>query len=340
MPETTTSVVQYPHKAKGLIYAGGAFGWWAFVVPSYFKLLMHHHADPLEAVAQRVLFGLPILIVMLIASKQLRALLKAATSKESLKILIPSTGFILVNWYFFIYAISTDRLSHASMGYYINPLFSIALGYFFLGERPRPIQWGAIALACTAVVVMGIAELSYQQPMIANALGEMIPDPSAPESLGFPWLALLLPFSFGLYGLLRKKVNVGATVGLSFEMAMLFPLAIVAVLYLNLNDRGIFLADATPLWLDGVMLLGGVVTIVPLICFTNAVRLLPLSTVGLLQYTAPTGQLILSYLAFGETFTPLKFASFAIIWVAITIYSWDMLRGHREMKSAKVELLE
>jgi len=313
---------QYPHKAKGLAYAAGAFGWWAFIVPSYFKLLMHHHADPLEAVAQRVLFGLPILVVMLVLSKRLRELLKAATSKESLKILIPSTCFILINWYFFIYAISTDRLSHASMGYYINPLFSIALGYVFLGERPRPIQWGAIGLACTAVVVMGIAELG------------------AEDSKGLPWLAILLPISFGLYGLLRKKVNVGATVGLSFEMAMLFPLAIAAVVYLNLNDRGIFLADATPMWLDGVMLLGGVVTIVPLICFTNAVRLLPLSTVGLLQYTAPTGQLILSYLAFGETFTPLKFASFAIIWVAITIYSWDMLRGHREMKSAKVEMIE
>ncbi|MBL4697734.1 MAG: EamA family transporter [Phycisphaerales bacterium] len=210
----------------------------------------------------------------------------------------------------------------------------------FFGERPRPVQWGAIALAGVAVVVMGIAELSYQQPMIANELGGMIPDPTAPESLGFPWLALLLPFSFGIYGLLRKKVNVGATIGLSFEMSMLFPLAIAAVIYLSMQDRGIFLADSTPLWLDGVMLLGGVVTIVPLICFTNAVRLLPLSTVGLLQYTAPTGQLILSYLAFGETFTPMKFASFAIIWVAIAIYTWDMIRGHREMKNAAVEIVE
>ncbi|PCI08512.1 protein RarD [bacterium] len=316
-PET-----QYPHRTKGLLFAAGAFGWWAFIVPSYFKLLMHYNADPLEAVAQRVIFGLPILLLILILSKKLRELFKAATSWQSLKILIPSTLFILTNWYFFIYSISTDRLSHASMGYYINPLFSIALGFVFFGERPRPVQWGAIALAGVAVIVMGFAELG------------------AEDSKGLPWLALLLPFSFGIYGLLRKKVNVGATIGLSFEMSMLFPLAIAAVIYLNLNDRGIFLADSTPLWLDGVMLLGGVVTIVPLICFTNAVRLLPLSTVGLLQYTAPTGQLILSFLAFGETFTPMKFASFAIIWVAIGIYTWDMIRGHREMKSAKIEMLE
>ena len=313
---------QYPHKAKGLLYASGAFGWWAFIVPSYFKLLMHYHADPLEAVAERVIFGLPILLLMLALSKQMRDFFKAMTNWQSLKVLIPSTGFILINWYFFIYAISTDRLSHASMGYYINPLFSIALGFIFLGERPRRVQWGAIALALVAVVVMGVAELG------------------AENSKGLPWLSLLLPFSFGIYGLLRKKVNVGATVGLSFEMALLFPLAIAAMIYLNLNDRGIFMANATPLWLDAMMILGGVVTIVPLICFTNAVRLLPLSTVGLLQYTAPTGQLILSYIAFGETFTPLKFASFAIIWVAIAIYSWDMLRGHREMKSAAVEVVE
>jgi len=316
------SETQYPHRTKGLLFAAGAFGWWAFIVPSYFKLLMHYNADPLEAVAQRVIFGLPILLLMLILSKKLRELLTAATSKESLKILLPSTCFILVNWYFFIYSISTDRLSHASMGYYINPLFSIALGFVFFGERPRPVQWGAISLAGVAVVVMGFAELG------------------AEDSKGLPWLALLLPFSFGIYGLLRKKVNVGATVGLSFEMSMLFPLAIAAVYYLWINDRGIFLADSTPLWLDGVMLLGGVVTIVPLICFTNAVRLLPLSTVGLLQYTAPTGQLILSFLVFGETFTPLKFASFAIIWVAIAIYTWDMIRGHREMKNAAIEIIE
>ncbi len=313
--------MQYPHKGKGMLFALGAFGWWAVVVPSYFRLLSTHETDPIEAVAQRVLFGLPILLLILLMSKKLRELVKAATSWQSLKILIPSTGLIFVNWYFFIYAISTDRLSHASMGYYINPLFSIALGFIFLGERPRPVQWGAIALACVAVVVMGFAELG------------------AADSKGLPWLSLMLPVSFGLYGLLRKQVNVGATIGLSFEMALLLPLAIAGMVYLNIHDRAVFMGGSTPLWLDGVMLLGGIVTIVPLICFTNAVRLLPLSTVGLLQYTAPTGQLILSFLAFGESFTPLKFAAFGIIWIAIAIYTWDMIRGHRAMKVAKIEVV-
>lgn len=335
------TVDQYPHKGKGIAYAAGAFGWWAFIVPSYFKLLSVHHANPLEILAQRILFGIPILLLMLFLSKQMGVFVKAATSWASLKVLIPSTILIAINWYFFIYAVSTDRLSHASLGYYINPLFSIALGFLFLGERPRPVQWGAIALAGTAVIVMAYAELSYTVPMITNELGELVPDPTAPESKGFPWLSLLLPASFGTYGLLRKQANVGPSVGLTFEMLLLLPLCIGLVIWLGSSDKSIFFASETPDWVSWVMLLGGIVTIVPLICFTNAVRLLPLSTVGLLQYTAPTGQLLLSAVFFGETFTPLKFSAFAIIWLAVGIYSWDMIRGHRASRAAiKTEMLE
>ncbi len=312
----------YPHKAKGFAYAMGAFGWWAFFLPSYFKLLAHYNAPPLEAFAERILFGFPVLLVILALSKQLGEFRKALTTWHTLKYLVPSTGLIFFNWFFFIYAVATDRMSHAAMGYYINPLFSIALGFFFLSERMSRIQWIAVALAGVAVVVMGYAELT------------------AANSLGFPWIALVLPTSFGFYGLLRKNVKVGATVGLTFEMMLLTPLGIGLMIWLAQKNTAIILHDSTPLWLVGVMLLGGIVTIIPMVCFTNAVRLLPLSTVGLLQYSAPTGQLLLSFIAFGESFTPLKFASFVIIWIAITIYSWDMLRGHREMKSAKVEMLE
>jgi chloramphenicol-sensitive protein RarD len=327
MPDSPSSTqnnptVQYPDKGKGIAYAAGAFGWWAFIVPTYFKILSDNNANPMEILAQRILFGLPILLIMLAFSKQFGAFLKASITWASLKVLIPSTVFIAINWYFFIYAVSTDRLSHASLGYYINPLFSIALGFLFLGERPRPVQWGAIAFAGSAVVVMAIAELT------------------ADNSKGFPWLSLLLPASFGMYGLLRKQANVGASVGLTFEMMLLTPLSVGIIVYLNANDLGVFLAPETPSWISMFMVLGGIVTIVPLICFTNAVRLLPLSTVGLLQYTAPTGQLLLAAVFFGETFTPLKFTAFAIIWVAVGIYSWDMIRGHRESLSASTELLE
>lgn len=321
-PASIDPAVQYPHKGKGLTYAAGAFGWWAFVVPTFFKILSNHHANPMEVLAQRVVFGLPILLIMLAFSKQTGVFLKAAMSWTSLKVLLPSTVFIGINWYFFIYAVSTDRLSHASLGYYINPLVSITLGYLFLGERPRPVQWGAIGLAATAVVVLAIAELT------------------AVDSKGFPWLSIILPMSFGMYGLLRKQANVGASVGLTFEMMMLLPLCIGLIIYLHHTGQSVFLATDTPMWLSGMMLFGGIVTIIPLICFTNAVRLLPLSTVGLLQYTAPTGQLLLAAVFFGEHFTPLKFAAFGIIWVAVSIYIIDMLRGHRQAKLAQTEMLE
>ncbi|MBO6739763.1 MAG: EamA family transporter RarD [Phycisphaerales bacterium] len=318
---------QYPNRGKGIAFAAGAFGWWAFIVPSYFKVLSVHDANPFEILAQRVLFGIPILLLMLALSRKLGEFMKAATQWASLKVLIPSTVLIAINWFFFIYAVSTDRLSHASLGYYINPLFSIAMGFLFLGERPRPVQWGSIVLACTAVLVMGYAELN------------------GADSKGFPWLSILLPASFGTYGLLRKQASVGPSVGLTFEMMLLLPVCVGLVIWLSRTGEGIFFAQETKLWVSLLMILGGVVTIVPLICFTNAVKLLPLSTVGLLQYTAPTGQLLLSVVFFGEHFTPLKFAAFAIIWVAVGIYSWDMIRGHRASKAAsraaaKTEMLE
>jgi len=335
---------QYPDTKKGLLYAAGAFGWWAFVVPTFFRVLTHNNANPLEVLAQRVIFGLPILLVMLAFSKQLGVFIKAATSWTSLKVLIPSTGLIAINWYFFIYAVGTDRLSHASLGYYINPLVSIALAYLFLGERPRPVQWGAIALASTAVAVMAYAELTMKIPMITNELGVLVQDPLAPQPKGFPWISIVLPASFGMYGLLRKQANVGASVGLTFEMMLMLPLCAFLLIWLENSNRGVFLADGTPGWISALMVLGGIITIVPLICFTNAVRLLPLSTVGLLQYTAPTGQLLLSVVFFGEHFTPMKFAAFGIIWLAVAIYTFDLLRGQRQAKAraalVQTEMLE
>jgi len=323
MPATTTpSTTQYPHKGKGLAFAGGAFGWWAFVLPTYFKMLTHYGAPPFELFAERILFGLPVLLAMLFFTKQLGDFGRALTNKHTLKFLLPSTALIFVNWYFFIYAVATDRISHAAMGYYINPLVSIALGYFFLGERMRKNQWYAVGLAVVAVLVMGVAE--YQTS----------------GTHGLPWIAVILPISFGFYGLLRKNVKVSPSVGLTFEMLFLTPLSLWLIYSLSNNAKLTILGDETALWLSGVMLLGGLDTIIPMLWFTSAARLLPLSTVGLLQYSAPTGQLAMSALIFHETFSPLKFASFAIIWVAITVYSWDMIRGHREMKTAKVELLE
>ena len=158
---------------------------------------------------------------------------------------------------------------------------------------------------------------------------------------GWPWISLLLPASFGLYGLLRKKADVTGTVGITFEMIVLLPFCIALMIWLARSDNGIFFAPTTVEWISWVMMLGGVITIVPLICFTNAVRLLPLSTVGLLQFSAPTGQLALSVLFFGETFTPLKLGAFVLIWIAIGVFIRDLVVTHRGKQAAlDVEILE
>ncbi len=312
---------EHHQRRQGYFYAAGAFGWWAFIVPSYFELLSNYGAAPLEILAQRVVFGLPLLIIFLAIAKKLPDLYRACTTWNSLKILLPSTGLIAINWFFFIYAVSTDRLNHASLGYYINPLFSILLGYIFLGEQLSKLQKIAIAIAGAAVVMMTIAELQ--------------------TGGGWPWISLLLPLSFGFYGLLRKKVNVTGAIGISFEMLVLLPVCAWLMFSMTSSGNSIFFVDPTPSWISWVMILGGIVTIVPLICFTNAVRLLPLSTVGLLQFSAPTGQLILSVIFFDEIFTPLKAAAFVLIWIAIGVFIRDLIKTHREKQaSMDVEILE
>lgn len=308
---------------KGYAFGLTAFGWWAFVVPIYFRVLTNTgNADPFEILAQRIVFGLPILLVMLAFSKQFGTFLKAIQTWTTLRVLIPSTGLIALNWYFFIWAVANDQLSHASLGYYINPLVSVALGFLFLGERLRKAQWIAVVFAIAAVSVLAWAE------------GRI------------PFVSIILPMSFGLYGLLRKQANVGPSVGLTFEMLLLLPMAAGLLVWLENTDRGVFLNG--PGWISILMLFGGVVTIVPLICFTSAARLLPLSTIGLLQYLAPTFQLILAAVFFNEAFPLEKWVAFGLIWCAIIVFSVDAFRrgnqarrDRRERGSAQpTEMLE
>lgn len=297
---------------RGYTFGLSAFGWWAFVVPIYFRLLTKNgNADPFEILAQRIVFGLPILLGMLALSKQFGTFLKAIQTWTTLKVLIPSTGLIALNWYFFIWAVGNDQLSHASLGYYINPLVSVALGFLFLGERLRAAQWIAVVFAIAAVSVLAWAE------------GRI------------PFVSIILPTSFGLYGLLRKQANVGPSVGLTFEMLLLLPLAACLLVWLEHTDRGVFLNG--PGWISILMLFGGVVTIVPLICFTSAARLLPLSTIGLLQYLAPTFQLMLAAIYFDEAFPPEKWIAFGLIWCAIAVFTFDAIRRGKNTRRARQE---
>ncbi len=294
---------------KGYLFGLGAFSWWGVIVPMYFWALTDDglgNADPFEILAQRIVFGLPVLLAMLAFSRQFGPFLRAITAWTSLRVLIPSTVLIAINWYFFIWAVSNGTVSHASLGYYINPLVSVALGFLFLGERLSIAQWVAVVFALCAIAVLTWAE------------GRI------------PFVSIILPISFGTYGLLRKRANVGPTVGLTFEMMLLLPVSAALLVWLEHDGRGVFLNG--PGWVSALMVLGGIVTIVPMICFTAAARLLPLSVLGMLQYLAPSLQLIVATLVIGEHFPPEKWVAFGLIWCAIAVFTADAIRGARRTR--------
>lgn len=285
----------------GVFFALGAYGWWAWATPVYFWLL--REVGALELLGWRVIMGVPTLLLLLWATGRLGEVRKALRSRRTLGILGLSAILISMNWFTFVWAVINDRLAEASLGYYMTPLVSVALGVVLLREQLTRWQRVAIGIAAIGVAVM------------AFALN------------GLPWISLVLAFSFGLYGLARKKVDAAPGPGLVIEMILVFPLMVGLLLWEH-NDAGLAAVNGAP-WVIALLLLGGVQTIIPLLFFTAAARRLRLTTVGLMQYIAPTGQLLLATLAFGESFSRGQLYAFILIWIAIAIYSIDSIRTAR-----------
>ena len=273
---------------KGIYFALGAYGIWGFA-PIYFVWVSF--AQPLEVLAHRVVWGVPFLGLLLLATGQWRDI--AEHSRRAIGYLLVSALFLSINWLTFIYAIQTERIAEASLGYFINPLVNILLGWLFLRERLGRLQWLAVSLAAIGV----------GSELIARA--------------SLPWLGLTLAFSFGLYGLLRKQVNVPAVVGLSIETIMLTPLAVGFLVWLGVNDGAREFNDILSLGL------GGLVTVVPLVCFAAAAIRLPLSTLGFIQYLAPTCTLLLALFVYGENVPQERWLTFALIWAALLLFSFE-----------------
>ena len=282
---------------KGIYFALGAYGIWGFA-PIYFVWVSF--AQPLEVLAHRVVWGVPFLGLLLLATGQWRDI--AEHSRRAIGYLLVSALFLSINWLTFIYAIQTERIAEASLGYFINPLVNILLGWLFLRERLGRLQWFAVSLAAIGV----------GSELIARA--------------SLPWLGLTLAFSFGLYGLLRKQVNVPAVVGLSIETIMLTPLAVGFLVWLGVNDGVREFNDILSLGL------GGLVTVVPLVCFAAAAIRLPLSTLGFIQYLAPTCTLLLALFVYGENVPQERWLTFALIWAALLLFSFEgVYRYRREL---------
>lgn len=280
---------------KGLFHGVAAYALWG-IVPAYWKLL--GHVDPVELIAHRAIWGLGAFAALVALSGQLPALLEALRRPRTLGVMAVSAVLLAVNWAVFVWATISGHLLDASLGYFINPLVSVALGTLVLRERLRPLQWAAIGLAA-----VGVAALTWRAGRV-------------------PWVALLLASTWGAYGLVRKTAKVEALVGSTIETILLVPVAIVYLIVLGGGQ--VALGDPQTI----ALLVGtGVITAVPLILFTSSARLLPLSTLGFLQYLAPTGQFLLAVIAFGEPLAHDKLGAFVLIWVGLGVFSVDLWRA-------------
>jgi chloramphenicol-sensitive protein RarD len=279
------------HRARaGLVYGLSAYTMWG-VFPLYFRALSA--VPPLIIVCHRILWSALFLGVLVSARQEWAALRPVLKNRRQLLFLSAGAVLIALNWLIFIYAISIHQVLQASLGYFINPLVSIALGMIFLRERLRGWQWVAVFIA-----VLSVANLAWR-------------------GTGFPWLAVSLAGTFGLYGLVRKKVDINSLHGLLVETSILLPLAL-GMVAVSPSAR----ISATS-WT--ILSLSGIITAVPLLCFGAALRRLQLSMMGFLQYVGPTLQFVVAVALFHEPLDPAKLSSFALCWLAIAVYVVDSL---------------
>jgi len=277
------------------------------LVPLYWKLLKHVPA--IQVLGHRIVWSLAVLIVLVAVLRRGRRRPQdgrsalAVVSRRVVGLYAIAAGLIAVNWFLYIYAVNAGFIVETSLGYYITPLVNVLFGVLFFHERMRPAQWVSIALATT-----GVVQLTF-------AYGAL------------PWIAFGLAASFGSYGLAKKKAPLDPVEGLTLETAILAPVAILYLVLLHRTGEGAFLRTGATS--DALMIGGGVVTTVPLLLFAAAVRTVPLSVIGILQYIGPTLQFLLGVFVYEEPFSHSQLIGFSIVWAALAIYAGDSLRARR-----------
>ena len=275
--------------------------------PIYWKWLQH--VDALELIAHRIGWSFMIMLgIMTITRRWDKFRPRSASSTLRWTFLLIAV-LIGVNWLVYVWAVNAGHIVEASLGYFINPLVSVTLGVVFLKERLRPWQWVPVGLAA-----IGVIYLTLQ-------LGDL------------PWISLVLAFSFGFYGLLKKTTPLGPVQGMTLETGILFPLALGWLIFTQLRGDGAFLH--TGLVSDLLMMGAGVVTTVPLLMFAAAAQSIPLTWIGILQYLAPTLQFLIGVLVFGETLSIQKLIGFSIVWLALIIFALEGWYQSRQMKGNK-----
>ncbi len=281
-------------RALGVGATLGAFAMWGFA-PVYFKSV--GRAGALEILSHRVVWSVVLLLVAVAATRSSAEIRRALGGPRRWGLLLVTSLLISGNWLLYIWAVNAGHIVDSSLGYFINPLVNVGLGVLFLGERFTRAQGVAVGLACA-----GVASLVW-------SFGTL------------PWISLVLPLQFGLYGLLRKKADVDPLVGLLAETALLAPAAVACLAWLGAKGEAAFLAHGAGFSL--LLAFAGVMTALPLLLFGYGAQRLRLSTVGLIQYVSPTCQLAAGVALYGEAFTRAHAVAFAFIWAGLLLYSAD-----------------
>ena len=294
---------------RGFAFALTAYVLWGFL-PFFMKAVAHIPAS--EVVAHRIVWSVPLAGLVLIWLGRTADIKSALRSPRMLAMATLTAVLITINWGIYVWAIGAGRAIETALGYYINPLFSIFLGAVLLKEKPDPAQMVAIGLAACAVAILAF------------------------DAGGLPWVSLGLCFSWGFYAFFRKTLPVGPNQGFFLEVLLLSVPALGYIIWLESTGQGHFgdtgMTDV--LWL----LACGVVTAIPLMIYANGAKLLRLSTIGIMQYIAPTMIFIIAVFVFGEPFGTTKLIAFVLIWAALFIYSGSMLRSARARRAAATEL--
>lgn len=290
--------------ARGVLAAWLAYGIWG-LFPLYFHALRPASAE--EILAHRVIWTFVLCVLVLLLRHELVALLRQLRGRLALGVGI-AAYLIGVNWFVYVYAVGTGRTNEAALGYFLNPIVTVALGVLVLGEGLRRLQWVAVAIGAIAALYLTVA------------------------GGGLPWISLVLALSFGGYGLTKKRL--GATLpalqSLSAETIFLLPPALALVWWLGAGGESTFTVD-TP-WHPLLLVSSGVVTAIPLLLFAEAARRIPLVTIGLIQFITPVLQLVVSVTLLGEHLEPARWVGFAIVWVALACLTVDSLRTARRRR--------
>lgn len=276
---------------KGIWNGLAAYALWGFF-PIYWKLL--HEVPALEVIGHRISWSFLLLILGILFTGQWRDFRSAALTPKVIAIYTLAGVVLTINWLIYVWGVNSGFIVETSLGYFINPLISVLLGVFFLHERLRPMQWIAVALAAAGVIYLTV---TYGRP---------------------PWIALSLAVSFGIYGLVKKLAPLGSLYGLTLETALVFPMALIYLLFVESRGTGAFLHQDA--FIDILLIGTGAVTSIPLLMFASAARQIPLTMIGLLQYIAPTLQFLIGVFLYHEPFDQSRLIGFSLVWLALIMF--------------------